>query len=358
MPEGMPGPANAALDACPGVAVDTKGTVGVLIANTGSPAAPEPDAVRTYLAQFLMDAHIRPLPALPWWLILQLFILPARKNASAKKYRLIWREEGSPLIVEAERLARRVEERLATRGSAGAAPVVRAGMSYGEPSIASALRELRAAGAERLVVVPLYPQSAFSITQVVLAEVRRSCDRIGWHPPCQVVERYGDDARYLDAIAAQVRSAGFDAGEDRLMFSFHSVPMPDIERGDTYPEQVAATCRAVAARLGVPEGSWSVSFQSPFEDARTWRGPFTLDLVADAAAIPRRTFIICPGFSLDCLETLYDVGIEYQQLFWSRAVPGAELVYVPCLNAGADAAALVAGLVEERVAAWTGDRAD
>lgn len=326
--------------------------VGALLVNTGSPSAPEPAAVKSYLAEFLMDPCVRPCPALPWWLILHLCILPVRKKRSSAKYRLIWREDGSPLVAGARALAARVEGLLADEGAPSAEarpPIVRAAMNYGEPSLASALTELRDAGVTSLAVIPLYPQSARSTTGSVLARVRAGLAALGWEPALATVGSYGDEEPYLDAVAAGIRAAGLDPARDRLLFSFHAVPCPDVEAGDTYPDQVERTCAALADRLGVPRARWSVSYQSPFADGRLWHGPFTTDLLEDAASRTEGNLVFaCPGFSIDCLETLYDVGHGFAER--ARAAfpaDGAahEFIYVPCLNDTAAAARLMAGLV-------------
>lgn len=316
-----------------------------LLVNTGSPAAPAPKAVREYLSSFLMDPCVRPMPALPWHLILHAFILPRRARASAAKYAGIWRPEGSPLVVTSRSLARKVEARL--QGELGErAPLVRAAMSYGEPGIEGVLADLRAAGVGRLVVVPMYPQSAHSTTDAVLGRLWAALSGIGWEPQVAVVRCYGDEPAYLDGLADSARAAGFDPARDRLLLSFHSIPQPDIRAGDTYCEQVERSCSALLARLGAEGSSCDVAFQSPFEDQRTWQGPFTAQVLPESARrCGGRLFVACPGFAVDCLETLYDV----QQVLRARAeevLPeGSSMVYVPCLNDGAAQVGLMSGLI-------------
>lgn len=324
--------------------------VGALLVNTGSPAAPEPAAVKSYLAEFLMDENVRPMAAVPWWLILHCFILPKRKVRSAAKYAEIWGAEGSPLIVGARHLASRTEAELRRRYD-GSAPLVRAAMSYGEPNVRTALAELRDAGCSRIIVLPLYPQSAKSTTGTVVARVRAALASLSWSPVLDVVDSYGNEAGYLDAIAGKLRGVGLDPARDRVIFSFHSVPQPDVEAGDTYPAQVDASCTAIAERLGLARDRLSVSFQSPFEDSRTWHGPLTVNRLADvAAATEGRLFLICPGFSIDCLETLYDVEHEFRpRAEAALAGEGHEFVYVPCLNADDAAVRLMAGLIDARL---------
>lgn len=329
------------MDSC--VRVDR---VGVLLINTGSPDAPEPSAVRRYLAEFLMDPCVRPLPGPLWWIVLHLFVLPRRQEASAEKYRRIWREDGSPLVSIAGRLARSVQAEVARRRPE-ADFVVRPAMCYGQPSVARALSELRDAGCSSVVAVPLYPQSASSTTASALAHLRGALAALGWDPPLIEVEEYASRPAYLDAVAARIERDGFDAAHDMLLFSFHSIPCAHVEEGDTYVHQVEATCRQVAQRLGVPKARARLSYQSPFEDNRTWQGPFTSNALADLARVPRRTFMVCPGFSIDCLETLYDVEYELRGRFDAAAVPGAELRYVPCLNDGEEQARLIASVVED-----------
>ena len=335
------------------MAVDAKRT-GVLLVNTGSPSEPTPAAVKRYLAQFLMDPNVRPMPAAAWWLILHAFILPKRKHASAAKYREVWTAEGSPLLAAAKHLASRTESLLRERHGA-AAPLVRAAMSYGEPSLGTVLRELRVAGVERLVALPLYPQSARSTTGAVMRRLRAELAGLAWDPEVVEVGCYGDDSLYLDAIADSVRAAGFDPACDHVVFSFHSVPRPDVEAGDTYPEQVERTCAQLAERLGLSDDRWLHGFQSPFEDNRTWTDPFTIDLMGELIdPACGDVFLVCPGFSLDCLETLYDVEHELRPRFEeAKSAAGVSgrhrLTYVPCLNAGDAQTRMMAKLIEDRL---------
>lgn len=323
---------------------------GVLLINTGSPAAPTETAVRSYLEQFLMDDRIRPLPAPVWKVILQHMILPRRSAASAKKYAAIWTSAGSPLIAGCRALATRVEQELHEGGGGddfAAKILVRAAMMYGEPGIDGALEEFRAAGCDRIVALPLYPQSAYSTTAAALDALGRALAQMTWSPQVIPVESYGDDAAYLDAVAATIRAAGFDAARDHLLLSFHAVPLPDVDAGDTYPAQARATVRALADRLGVAEDAWTLAYQSPFEDGRRWTGPNTARTMRDLArSDARRLMVVCPGFAVDCLETLYDIE-QVMRADYQDACGGDThgLVYVPCLNDSAAHAAALAGVI-------------
>lgn len=350
-----------------------RGRTGVLLVNTGSPTAPTPEAVRAYLEAFLMDDRIRPLPAPLWGQILRRFILPRRSEASAAKYRSVWREDGAPLIAHCRRLAGAVERVLAgtgagapaagatdeagTTGAVGAAGMrgagwmVRATMLYGRPGIADTLDELRRDGCEQLVIVPLYPQTAFSTT----GAVHDACERAlaaarteGWNPAVAYVNGYGDEPAYVDAVAQSLRAAGYRPADDYLLLTYHAVPLPDVRRGDTYPVQVERSSRAIARAAGAAPDAWTWGYQSPFEDGRRWTTPFTSTALRAMAQGSRRLVACCPGFSVDCLETLYDVEQEYRSQFCAARGDADAFRYVPCLNAAPDHARLIARLAVSR----------
>lgn len=293
--------------------------VGVIIANTGTPEAPTRKAVKKYLSQFLMDPRICPMPRPVWWTLLHTHILGKRSRASAEKYEKIWTEEGSPLIAITTSLERGLNEYYADRGL----PVmVRAGMSYGKPQIKRVVKELKEAGCTELVVLPMYPQSAFSTTGSVSDGVEKAVRRARFKGDVCLIDGYGEDATYVRAVAASIRNAGFsEESGDRLLFSYHSIPLKDIEAGDTYELQTGATSLAVAGELGLDRRAWTISYQSRFDKGRTWLSPFTrptLERLAQAAEPGSRLFMVCPNFSVDCLETLYDVPYELEPLY--RAV--------------------------------------
>lgn len=290
--------------------------VGVVIANTGTPEAPTRKAVKKYLAQFLMDPRICPMPRPIWWMLLHTSILRKRSRASAAKYEKIWTEEGSPLVAITASLERGLNDYYASRGLP---VVVRAGMSYGKPSLKQAVRELKEAGCTELVVLPMYPQSAFSTTGSVSDAMKKAVRRVRFKGRVRTIDGYGENTVYVKAVAASIRNAGFseEAG-DRLLFSFHSIPLKDIEAGDTYELQTGATSLAVAGELGLDRRAWTISYQSRFDKGRTWLSPFTrptLERLAQAAEPGSRLFMVCPNFSVDCLETLYDVPYELEPLY-------------------------------------------
>ena len=299
--------------------------VGVIIANTGTPEAPTRKAVKKYLSQFLMDPRICPMPRPVWWTLLHTSILRTRSRASAEKYEKIWTEEGSPLIAITASLERGLNEHYAEQGLP---VVVRAGMSNGKPSLKQAERDQKEEGCPELVVLPMYPQSAFSTTGSVSDGVAKAVRRARFKGDVRLIDGYGEDATYVRAVAASIRNAGFsEESGDRLLFSFHSIPLKDIEAGDTYELQTGATSLAVAGELGLDRRAWTISYQSRFDKGRTWLSPFTrptLERLAQAAEPGSRLFMVCPNFSVDCLETRYDVPYELEPLY--RAVLAGQKV--------------------------------
>ena len=281
---------------------------GVLLVNTGTPAGPKPRAVRKYLAKFLMDKRIAPMNRAGWWFVLHLFILPKRGRASAEKYQKIWTDEGSPFTIAHQKLEAGLGAAFEDEGLDVA---VRCAMSYSDPSVLDCVRELKGAGCTRLIVLPLYPQSAYSTTGSVSDSVERALKKARWDVPCDFVDNYHDDPTYIRAIAASIEHAGFKVdSDDKVLFSYHSIPLVDIEAGDTYELQTGATSLQVASELGIDRNRWTIG----------------------------RVFFICPNFAVACLETLYDIDHELKPFYFDQIkqagrTPGEEsFTYVPCLD--------------------------
>ena len=338
--------------------------IGIVLANTGSPSSPAPDDIERYLREFLMDDRIRQLPKPLWGFLLRKHILPRRKKTSAERYRFIWSPEGSPLIANARALAEKVQGLFDEDGTAA---IVRSAMSYGSPSLESVLNELRPLGVEKVVLLPLYPQSAFSPTMAVIDAFWRAQEKLDWHPASLVIDNYHDDPGYISAIARSVRDVGFDsASGDRLLLSFHAIPLKDEAAGDTYRSQIAETIGLLADALGVDSCSITVAYQSVFGPHKdSWTGPLSQDVLTDWRGEDARVVFACPGFSIDCLETLYDVPHEMVPALEGEAAKpvvdtvGADIqaacntsgrfVWVPTLNASDEHAALLKSVIEKRL---------
>ena len=314
------------------------GRVGVIVANTGSPADPSPREVGRYLKQFLGNPRIVPMNRIAWSIILNLFVVPARSKKSAQKYAGIWTDGGFQFIRDHEEIARKLQ---ALYRADGVDVRVECAMSFGEPSIERAVRLLRDDGCERVTVLPLYPQNAYSQASIVADEVARVADLLGCSDCITVVGDYSANDMYLQAIADSIAASGFDGEPDKLLLSFHSIPRIDVQNGDTYEQAVHATCQAVTDLLQLPQDSWATGFQSRFDKEREWVSPFSADVlrawVRDGFA--GRLFVVCPNFSVDCLETYYDIEQEMRsfwlQLLEEAGAPGDEgsFVYIPCLGA-------------------------
>ncbi|MBQ9069436.1 MAG: ferrochelatase [Eggerthellaceae bacterium] len=290
---------------------------GIILANTGSPEGPEPDQVEAYLRQFLMDPRICQLPRPLWKYVVFHHILPKRKYTSSERYKRIWRAEGSPLINDQEKRADKVQLLFDAQGRSrdSADPVdVRIGMSYGTPSLEEVLSTFKDNGYDRVVLLPTYPQSAFSPTQAVIDAYRRALDSLEYRPKSVVIDNYHDNAHYISAVADAIRDAGYRPEEgDRLMLSMHSIPLKDKRAGDTYVEQTTESFALIACELGIDRDDITMSFQSVFgHDPSKWQGPLSLDVLAQwrEEGFDGRVVFMCPGFAIDCLETLYDIPYE------------------------------------------------
>jgi ferrochelatase len=293
----------------------------ILLVNLGTPSAPTPEAVRAYLAEFLSDRRVVPLPRWLWLPILHGIVLRKRPQESAEKYQQIWTPEGSPLAVHTARQARLLAERMKV-------PVAYA-MRYGEPSIAATLPRL-----EDPVVVPLYPQYADSTTASVLDVLP---------PGLKVVREFHEHPAYIAALAASVRRHWTRHGRaPLLLMSFHGLPK---RAAGSYEQHCQRTARLLAQALALKDGEWRVTFQSRFGYAK-WLEPYTEQtLVNVALGGGERVDVVCPGFVADCLETLEELGIRARAKF--LAAGGRELQLIECLNEAPEWIAALAALVTE-----------
>lgn len=328
---------------------DAAAGLGVLLVNLGTPDEPTPAAVRRYLGQFLSDPRVVETPRWIWWLVLHGFILRVRPMRSAAAYRKIWTPQGSPLLVHTKALATAVGKELAARRSTTV--VVRPAMSYGQPSIEATLREMVDRGVQRIVVLPLYPQYSSSTTGSVFDEVSRVLSRRRWVPELRFINHYYDSPRYVAALAASIRDARevFGTGE-RLLFSFHGLPREMVDKGDPYYRQCQETATLVANRLGLGDGEWYVSFQSRV-GRQEWLRPYTDETLQQwGEGRMGKIDVVCPGFAVDCLETLEEIALQNAERY--VAAGGGELRYIPALNARDDHTSFLSDLIAENAAGW------
>jgi len=326
----------------------TAAKTAVLICNLGTPDEATPEAVRRYLAEFLSDPRVVEIPRLLWLPILHGIILRTRPAKSARKYAGIWMKEGSPLKVWTEKQALLLAGYLGQRGQT---VLVRHAMRYGQPSIAAALDALRADGAERVLVLPLYPQYAAATTASVCDAVAAWMKRCRNLPELRFVKHYHDDPGYVGALARRVSDHWMTHGRpDRLVLSFHGLPQRSLTLGDPYHCECLKTGRLLAERLKLREESVAVTFQSRFGKAE-WLKPYTEPtLVALAKQGVGRVDVFCPGFFADCLETLEEIDQEARAAFLSAG--GKEFGYIPCLNDQHEGIAALASIAMSHLAGW------
>jgi ferrochelatase len=320
----------------------------VLLVNLGTPDEPTAPALRRYLAEFLSDPRVVEIPKLPWWLILHGIILRTRPARSAAKYASVWMPEGSPLKVWTERQALALQSSLSARGHG---VLVRYAMRYGNPSIANVMDGLRAEGATRVLVIPMYPQYAAATTASVSDKVLEWAVRARRMPDLRFVGEYHDDPAYIESLASRLRAHWAAQGRgEKLVLSFHGVPERSLTLGDPYHCQCHKTARLLTTALGLRADEVLVTFQSRFGKAK-WLEPYTEPtLQALAAAGTKRVDVMCPGFLADCLETLEEIAQEVRDAF--LAAGGQTFHYVPCLNDDAEWIAALARLAETHLAGW------
>jgi ferrochelatase len=227
-------------------------------------------------------------------------------------------------------------------------------MSYGEPSIHSALERMFAQGAGRIVVLPLYPQYSNSTTGSVFEAVTQLLSQRRFVPELLFINQYYESSGFVEALAASVREAWEVNGRgERLLFSFHSLPRRMVEEGDPYYRQCLKTAQLVAEALSLREESWQVSFQSRV-GREEWLRPYT-DQVLQQLGEQRmgKIDVLCPGFAVDCLETLEEIAMQNAERF--AVAGGGELRYIPALNTRADHVAFLSSVIEDNARGWIED---
>ena len=324
-------------------------TVGVLLVNLGTPQAPTKSAVRRYLAEFLADPRIVEWPRWLWRLVLHGIVLRVRPARSAALYAKIWTPEGSPLLTGTMALAEGVKTALKAERPG---PIeVRVAMRYGAPSISSALRDLAAAGARKLLVVPLFPQYSGTTSASVLDAVGAELSSWRWVPDLRFVADYHVDPRYIEALARSVEAHWQRQGRaERLVLSFHGIPERYFRAGDPYFCQCQATARRLRERLDLREDEMIVCFQSRV-GRQKWLKPYTEQVLSELPGQGvRHVQVLCPGFSIDCLETLEEIAMTNRTRFLTAG--GEQFEYIPCLNAGADHVGAIADLILRHGQGW------
>jgi ferrochelatase len=323
--------------------------VAVLLVNLGTPAAPTTDAVRDYLGQFLSDPRVIELPRWLWWPILHGYILRTRPRRSAEAYAKVWRNDGSPLLVWSERLAAGVRAEV-TRRTSNKVDVALA-MTYGEPSLQSALGDLMSTGVRRVLVLPLFPQYSATSTGAALDAAMRALQTLRWPPEIRTIDDYHSDAGYLAALVGSVQAHWAEHGRaEKLLLSFHGIPEKYAKAGDPYPEQCRETARRLGDALGMGNDELLVTFQSRL-GRQPWLRPYTDETIGQLARQDVATLdVLCPGFAVDCLETLEEVAMRYRTTFLTNG--GRQFRYIPALNDGRAHVSALADIAMRQLAGW------
>jgi len=316
--------------------------VGVLLINLGTPDAPKVRAVRRYLAEFLSDPRVIEIPKFAWKPILYGAILPTRPRKSAEAYNQIWTNEGSPLRVIAHRQAEALRKRLPDLS-------IHYAMRYGNPGIAVAIDKMVREGCTRILAAPLYPQYSAATTATANDAVFAALAAMRDQPAIRTLPPYYDEPLYIDALCTNLsrQIAALDFEPERLLLSFHGMPQRTADLGDPYYEHCLETARLITQALG---REVDVSFQSRFGRAK-WLEPATdATLAGYPAEGIRRIAVATPGFSVDCLETLEELGIRGRHAF--KQAGGEEFALLDCLNDSPESIAMLERLIERELAGW------
>jgi ferrochelatase len=309
----------------------SKKSIGILLVNTGTPDEPKPKAVRRYLAQFLSDADVIEFPRWLWLPLLHGIILRVRPRRSARLYQRVWDERGSPLLYHTHDLAAKLQDALQAELTETSAHIA-VGMRYGNPSIKSALADLRYKGATHLFVLPLFPQYSNTTGGTIIKAVFAELENWRWLPSVQALSDYHEVDAYIHAVARNIKQHWAENPRaEKLLFSFHGIPQEYVAKGDPYQAQCLRSAELIAAKLGLEEGAWLATFQSRF-GPQEWLQPYT-DVTLEKLGGEKLASldVVCPGFAVDCLETVDEIGHEGCEEF--QGAGGGEFAYIPALNA-------------------------
>lgn len=314
---------------------------GVLLVNLGTPSEPTVPAVRQFLKEFLSDARVVDLPRILWLPILYGFILTFRPKKVANNYQKIWLKDGSPLMVYSLQQQRALQQFLSENASYQTK--VELAMTYGQPSIENAVDRLNDWGADEIIVLPLYPQYSHTTTSSVTDQT--STQQIRTAKKFSVIFDYHREDEYIEALAESIRPKMTE--NDKLIISFHGIPKRYVLQGDPYQGQCQKTADLLAEKLNLKSSQWEVAYQSRV-GREEWLKPYLDERMAELPKEgTKNILVICPGFSVDCLETLEEIAMENKQLFLDSG--GEQFTYIEALNATPEHIKLMAGLVMRKI---------
>lgn len=316
--------------------------VGVLLVNLGTPDRPVCPSLRKYLAEFLMDPRVIEIPRLLRLILVRGIIVNFRSHKSAATYREIWTKEGSPLLINSQKLSDKVGTVL------GDDFIVELAMRYGEPSVEDKLASLHQQGVRKLIVIPLYPQYSGSTNGSTFDAIGKALSKQRWVPDLSFVSAYYQRDSYIRAIGDSIKSHWQKNGRSqKLLMSFHGIPKKYTVKGDPYENQCRQSAQDLADYLGLTQDEWQLVFQSRF-GAEEWLQPYCDQTLKELPSKGVKSIdIVCPGFSADCLETLEEINGENREYFIGAG--GKNYHYIPCLNDSDPHAKLMSEIVKDHI---------
>ena len=325
-------------------------SIGVLIVNLGTPENTSTAAVRKYLRQFLSDSRVIEVPKIIWWFILNIFILPFRPAKSAKAYGKIWMKEGSPLLIFSNEIRDKLQD-LFDETATNQKIHIELAMSYGQPSIKQAIDNLIHKSARKIFLLPMYPQYSSTTTGSVFENITKELSRLRWIPEFRYLNHYHDEREYIETISKSIKKHwGKNGRGERLLFSFHGLPQKMLLDGDPYHCQCYKTARLISKKLSLNENDWFVSFQSRLGPTK-WLKPYTDETLKSWGESQSGIIdVICPGFSVDCLETLEEIAMENNELY--QEAGGKEVRYISALNSEKDHITFLYDLISKNISDW------
>lgn len=316
--------------------------IGVLLANLGTPDSSTPKAISRYLWQFLTDPRVVDLPRCKWLPLLRAIILPLRSKRIAKNYQAIWTEQGSPLLATSLQQKQALQAYFDERNIHAQVEIA---MTYGNPSMQSAVKNLLKHQVDRIVVLPLYPQYSSTTTGALFDSFANALKKERGFVPFDFIHSYHLDENYINALTDSIKARL--KLDEFLLFSYHGIPLRYEEMGDYYREHCKQTTIAVVNKLGLTENQWGMTFQSRF-GREEWLQPYTDKFLEKAAAQNiQKVAVVCPGFSVDCLETIEEIDEENRENFLHNG--GESYQYIPALNAEAAHIEMMGKLILELI---------
>ena len=302
-----------------------KSQVGVLLINTGTPSELNTKSIRNFLKEFLLDKRIIQVSRIIWIPILYLFILPFRPQKKVEDYKKIWMAEGSPLLVYTKRLLKKLNKSKFRKTNIN----IDFAMRYGEPNIKKQLKKFNEKKINNLIILPLFPQYSFSTTESIKDKINSSLRELNWYPHINFIKENYKENMYINALAKSIKK-DWKQEKGKLIFTYHGLPKKYIANGDTYYQSCIDTTALIAKRLKLKKEKYITSFHSKFGYGE-WTKPYTEEILLE---LPKKGIksigIVSPSFSIDCLETLEEIAIQFKKEFIKAG--GKEFKYIPCLN--------------------------